>query len=124
MTKSLYLINPASDFPTYYSAEVYGARTGRPVSFVADLAIPTIAAMAPANFQVKLCDQNVAPVDFNNQADFVGITGKINQWGHMSAIARHFRSKGKTVIIGGPYASLSPEAVRPACDILICGEME
>ena len=42
----------------------------------------------------------------------------------MRAIAAEFRRRGKTVIIGGPYASLSPDAVRDHCDILIRGEME
>ncbi len=42
----------------------------------------------------------------------------------MKSIAGEFRRRGKTVMIGGPYASLSPEVVRPHCDILIRGEME
>ena len=30
----------------------------------------------------------------------------------------------QTVLIGGPYASLSPDVVRPHCDILVRGEIE
>lgn len=29
-----------------------------------------------------------------------------------------------TVLIGGPFATLSPEAVRADCDILVWGEIE
>src|SRR5262249_45882554 len=34
------------------------------------------------------------------------------------------RRRGVKVIIGGPYASLSPDVLRPHCDILVIGEME
>ena len=46
------------------------------------------------------------------------------QWGRMKSIAAEFRRRGRTVVIGGPYASLSPDAVRPHCDVLVRGEIE
>jgi radical SAM superfamily enzyme YgiQ (UPF0313 family) len=124
MTTSIYLINPVSDFPTYFSAEVYAGTGCGSTTLIADLAIPTIAAMAPSDFDVLLCDQNISPIDFDTPADFVGITGKITQWGHMMAIAQEFRQRGKVVLIGGPYVSLCPEIARPHCDILVRGEIE
>ncbi|MGH8656746.1 MAG: cobalamin-dependent protein [Gammaproteobacteria bacterium] len=124
MTKAIYLINPACDFPTYFGAEVYAANGFRPVTLMADLAVTTLAAMAPSNFEVQLCDQHLSPVNFDCAADFVGITGKITQWGHMMEIAQAFRQRGKVVVIGGPYASLCPAVVRPYCDILVRGEVE
>ena len=124
MAKSLYLINPVADMPSYFSSEVFAAR-GLPAAIAtADLAIATVAGMAPDDFTVELCDENASPVNFDSAADFIGITGKVSQWGRMRSIADEFRRRGKTVVIGGPYASLSPEAVRPHCDILIRGEME
>ncbi len=124
MAKSIYLINPSSDFPTYFSAEVYAAHGFQPCTLIADLAIPTLAALTPKDFAVKLCDQNISPVDFNTDADYIGITGKITQRGQMIRIAREFRRRGKVVLIGGPYASLSPQCLRSECDILVQGEVE
>lgn len=125
MAPSIYLINPKPDFPTYYSAEVFGAWAQKPAILIADLAVTAVAAMAPRNFHVTLCDENVTPVDFNSPADFIGITGKVSQWERMKAIAREFREKrGKIVLMGGPNVSLSPEAARPHCDILVRGEAE
>ena len=124
MSTRLYLVNPASDFPTYFSAEVLAGSGLAPGAIMADLALPTLAAMAPAGFEIRLCDENISAVDFNCDADYVGITGKINQRQRMVAIAREFRRRGKTVLIGGPYASLSPGALRPECDILVRGEIE
>ena len=124
MGKSIYLINPASDSPSYFTAEVYGAWGSGPATLMADLAIPTIAAMAPKDFDVRICDESVCPIDFDMPVDFVGITGKVSQWCRMAAIAREFRQRGKTVLIGGSYASLSPDVVRSHCDILVRGEVE
>src|SRR5436853_4539594 len=110
--------------PSYFSSEVFAAR-GLPAAIAtADLAIATVAAFAPEDFGVELCDENVSTVDFDTSADLVGITGKVSQWGRMRSIAAEFRGRGKTVVIGGPYASLSPESVRPHCDILVRGEIE
>ena len=51
MGASLYLINPRGETPSYFGAEVY-AHWGFPaVQGIADLAIPTVAALAPADFE-------------------------------------------------------------------------
>ncbi len=124
MAPSIYLINPRADFPTYYGAESYAGRGFAPAAFLADLVVPTLAAMLPAHFDVRLCDEHLEPVDFRASVDYVGITGKVSQWGRMRAIAREFRRRGVTVLIGGPYASLAPEIVRPHCDVLVRDEIE
>src|SRR5205809_986780 len=121
MSRSLYLISPRSDFPTYYGGEVHAARGLGSAASMADLSITTVAAMVPADFSLRLCDESISPVDFDVGADFVGLTGKSAQWGRMRAIAREFRARGQVVMIGGPYASLCPEIVRPYCDILVRG---
>ncbi len=124
MTKSIYLINPASDHPHYSSYEVYGSLGLSPAMFAADLPVTTLAAMAPEDFHVEICEETVTPVDLEISADYIGITGKINQWGRMKELAQEYRKRGKTVIIGGPHASLAADIVRPYCDILVKGEIE
>ncbi len=124
MSKSLYLINPRPDFPSYFTAEVYNDMGFSPATYVADLAITTVAGLAPSDFHIQLCEEVITPVNFDTSADFVGITGKITQVESMKAIAQAFRERGKVVIIGGPHASLCPDVMRPYCDILIQGEME
>jgi len=124
MSKSIYLINPASDYPSYFGSEVFAAWGVRPAINNADLATTTIAGMLPADFDVLLCEEHITPVDFDAAVDYVGITGKISQRNRMISLAEQFRRRGKTVIMGGPYASLSPDALRPYCDILVRGEVE
>jgi hypothetical protein len=121
---SIYLINPRTDVPFYFGMEVHEAWGFGKAVLMADAAIATVAAMAPPDFNVTLCDEGVMPIDFDTPAQFVGITGKISQEGRMIHLAREFRKRGKIVICGGPYASLSPSKLRNECDILVQGELE
>lgn len=124
---SLHLINPRAEFPTYFAAEVFHG-WGLPASaFVADLAIVSVAAMAAERgFSVAVTDEALGDVTAQDVGDasVIGLTGKVNQWPRTEALARRFRSEGRTVLIGGPFASLSPEVVRPHADVLVRGELE
>jgi len=124
MTKSLYLINPADDFPTYFGSEVVGAWGCQPATTISDLATTTVAALVPDDFRVRICDERLGPIDFDCGADFVALSAKTSQHGRLEAVAREFRARGRTVILGGAFASLSPTAARPHCDVLVTGEIE
>ncbi len=89
-----------------------------------DLATATVAALAPKDWRVEICDDRLTPADLDHDADVIGITGKVSQHERMVELADHFRSRGKLVVIGGPYASLDPDAVRDHCDILVRNEIE
>jgi radical SAM superfamily enzyme YgiQ (UPF0313 family) len=124
MGRSIYIVNPASDFATYYSAEVL-VGSGLPrAALVADLAIATLAALVPKDWQITLCDENCEPINFDVDVDWVCVTGKVNQRNRMISIAHEFRRRGKRVAIGGPLASLSPDLLRPHCDVIVRGEAE
>lgn len=122
--QSIYIINPKADFPTYFGADAYSQRGYSPTTLIADLAVTTLAGFVPPHFHVDICDENVSPIDFGSSAEIIGITGKVTQRGRMRSISQEFRRRGKTVMMGGPYASLSPEDLRPHCDILVRGEVE
>jgi radical SAM superfamily enzyme YgiQ (UPF0313 family) len=124
MSKTMYLISPAPDFPSYFNSEVFENASGKRMATVITLSLPTVAALVPEDFEVTLCDECVQEVDFDTAADFVGITGNISQWERMKQLARAFRDRGKTVVMGGPQATLRSELVRPHCDILVRGELE
>jgi radical SAM superfamily enzyme YgiQ (UPF0313 family) len=124
MPESIYLVNPRADFTNYYSADIFIHLGLTPVAYSADLAITTVAALVPDDFQVTICDEQITPADLDHPANFVGLTGKGSQVERMLELAQGFRQRGKTVIIGGSFASLSPDVVRPYCDILVRGEIE
>jgi radical SAM superfamily enzyme YgiQ (UPF0313 family) len=89
-----------------------------------NLALPTLAGLTPPDCQVTLCDENVEPVDFDVDADVVGITGYIVHRQRMLELIEGFRSRGKLVAVGGPYATLCPEKLDGKVDILFVGEAE
>ncbi len=124
MAKSLYLINPRAEAPSYFGAEVFEDWGYPAAQGIADLATTTVAALAPPDWQITICEEYVDPIDWDSPADFIGLTGKINQAHRIRVVAQEFRRRGKTVIIGGPHASLMPEAVRDHCDIVLVGELE
>lgn len=124
MPKKLYLINPRPASPSYFGAEVIGVGSHSSAQAIADLATATVAALAPPDWDVTVCEEYVEEIDFDCDADYVGITGKVNQVQRMVEVADAFRRRGKTVLIGGPHASLCPEALREHCDVLVVGELE
>jgi radical SAM superfamily enzyme YgiQ (UPF0313 family) len=121
---SLYLVNPDCSCPQYYGADVVHEHTGTRVAAIADLGITTVAALARPHFTVRLADEGIAPADLSLRPDWVGLTGKVSQVPRMIELARHYRAHGCKVAMGGPFASMSPEVLRPHCDVLIQGEME
>lgn len=124
MDRSIYLINPREGAPGYFNMEVLGAwGLGNYVN-LADLTTTTVAAMVPDGWRIALCDERVESVDFDTDAAVVGITGKVSQRDRMIELAGEFRARGKLVLIGGPYASLNPDDMRPHCDVLVTGEIE
>jgi hypothetical protein len=122
--KSIYIINPKSDPVAYFSVDIFNGTGFEAMTSIADLVLPTLAALVPEGLTVTLCDEAVQTVDLDTSADFIALTGKSSQTRRMFDLARAFRSRGKTVLIGGPTATLDPERVRPHCDILVQGEIE
>ncbi len=123
----IYLVNPPMQsnhiHATFYSQTESVDITGNP-GFIPNLALPTLAALTPDDIDVEICDETVATVDFDKDCDLVGITGYVTQARRMFELAEEFRRRGKTVAIGGPFASLSPDRCRPHADILFTGEAE
>ena len=124
MSGSLYLIAPKSTVPNHYGADFIEHWGFSSVQWIADVTLTTLAALAPPDFTVRLCDEAISPIDFDTSADFIGLTGKITQRERMIEIAKEFRRRGKTVLIGGPSASLSPASFRHVCNVLVRGEIE
>jgi radical SAM superfamily enzyme YgiQ (UPF0313 family) len=89
-----------------------------------NLSMPTVAGLTPGDHEVTLCDENVEEIDFDVDADIVGVTGYIVHKKRMLEILDEFRRRGQFVVVGGPFASLCPEALRGRADVLFVGEAE
>ena len=120
---SMLVVNPAVGSPGYYTSQAYAGPNGG-ITQVADLAIVTVAALAPSHWTVRVVDEDLEPADLDDPADFIAITGKVSQRSRMIELAKEYRRRGRTVLIGGSFASLSPDEMRPHADILVTGELE
>jgi hypothetical protein len=56
-----------------------------------NLALPTVAGLTPPSREVVLCDENIEPVDFDTDADVVGITDFVVHKRRMLELAQVFR---------------------------------
>jgi len=117
----LYLIAPAPDFGRHEDSNI---GLGEPVAMMAAAGITTVAALFPPEIEIRLCDEIVQAVDYDDPADLIAISANVAQAARAMTIARRFRDKGKTVVIGGPHVSLVPEAFAGQADCLVIGEFE
>jgi radical SAM superfamily enzyme YgiQ (UPF0313 family) len=119
----IYLVQPKFP-PSYWGMEHFIAVTPYAAVFP-PLGLLTLAALTPPDYRVTVCDANAGEaIDYDTDAEIVGITGYIIQIESVFEIADRFRALGKTVVIGGPIANLLPEECRPRCDVLFEGEAE
>jgi radical SAM superfamily enzyme YgiQ (UPF0313 family) len=89
-----------------------------------NLSLPTVAGITPREHEVVLCDENVEPVDFDTDAEVIGLTGYVIHKQRIFELAAEFRRRGKFVVAGGPFASLCPEELRDKVDVLFVDEAE
>jgi len=89
-----------------------------------NLSLPTVAGITPREHEIVLCDENVEPVDFDTDADVIGLTGYVIHAQRLFELAAEFRRRGKFVVAGGPFVSLCPEQLRDKVDVLFVDEAE
>jgi hypothetical protein len=64
------LVNPAQPASLHTFTEAADI-VGVP-AFIPNLALPTLASLAPPDFEVKLVDEMVEPIDFTTRWDLIG----------------------------------------------------
>jgi radical SAM superfamily enzyme YgiQ (UPF0313 family) len=118
----IHLVTPKNP-PSFWTYDSILRTLGKRCIFP-NLSMPTVAGMTPGEHEVSLCDENVEEIDFDVEADIVGVTGFIVHKRRMQEIVDEFRRRGRFVVVGGPYASLCPEEWRGKCDVVFVDEAE
>ena len=90
----------------------------------AHLTLTTLAALTPPDIEVKITDENVEPIDFEEDVDLVGVTGMVMHAPRAYQIAQRFRQRGIPVVMGGPHASSLPLEAKEYVDAVVIGEAE
>ena len=113
------LIDPAYKHP-YFSHSQKVIKT----IWFARLTLTTLAALTPPEIEVKITDENVEPIDFEEDVDLVGVTGMVMHAHRAYEIARRFRQRSIPVVMGGPHASSLPLEAKEHVDSVVIGEAE
>jgi len=87
------------------------------------LAPAILAALAP-DWEFEICLETIEPVNFDSDADIIAISGMGHAIIRSIDIAKEFKARGKTVVMGGYMASLMPEEAGKYCDSVVVGDGE
>ena len=88
------------------------------------LALPLLAALTPDDWETELIYEVIEDVPFDTDADLIGVSTMGHGVIRSIDIAKEYRRRGKTVILGGYMASIMPEEAVKYCDSLIIGDAE
>lgn len=88
------------------------------------LALPLLAALTPKEYEVKIILETIEQVDFDSDADIIAISSMGHAVVRTLDIAKEFKKRGKTVILGGYMVSLMPEEAKKYCDAVVVGDAE
>lgn len=115
----IHLINPKTDSlttrPLYLNRALYSPLAG----------LLAVAAVIPRDrYEVVLTDENIEPIDFDLDADLVGISAMTCYVKRGYEIADAFRQRGVPVVMGGVHASFMPQEALQHCDAVVIGEVE
>lgn len=113
------LIDPAYDHPFISHSQ----KVIKSIWF-AHLSLTTLAALTPQDIDVQITDENVEPIDFEEEVDLVGLTGMVMHASRAYQIAEKFRQRGIPVVMGGPHASSLPLEAKEHVDAVVIGEAE
>jgi radical SAM superfamily enzyme YgiQ (UPF0313 family) len=118
------IVNPrfgVSFWGLEHCMRVFGKRANLPVACLA-----LLAALVPDHHKVTLVDENVEDIDFDMlaQADLVCITGMSSQGRRLIEIVEEVKARGVMTAVGGPMATVEPEAFEGLADVIFVGEAD
>ena len=88
------------------------------------LGLLTIAAVTPAQYEIAYIDENTQELDPSTDADLIALSAMTPLANRSYEIGDYYRSKGKTVVMGGIHVSSNAQEALAHCDAVVIGEGE
>src|SRR3954470_9763078 len=85
------------------------------------LALNVVASLTPDRYQIKLVEEDLEDLDFDQDCDVVGISAMTANVTRAYEVAAKFRRRGKTVILGGVHPTVLPEEASQYADSVVIG---
>jgi radical SAM superfamily enzyme YgiQ (UPF0313 family) len=86
------------------------------------LALANIAALTPSKYDIQVCDEQIAPINYDLDVDLVAISVNTSVSQRAYKIADNFREKGIKVVFGGLHPSLMPYESLKHADSIVIGD--
>jgi len=87
-------------------------------------ALQYLAAIIPKEYNLKLINENQEKINFDEEADIIGLSCISANVDRGYEIADEFRKRGKTVILGGYHPTAMPEEAKKHADCVVIGDSE
>ncbi len=118
------IVNPRFDISFWgmeHCMPLFGKRANLPVA-----CLGLLAALVPDHHDVTLVDENVEDIDFERlaRADLVCLTGMSVQGRRVIEILEEMHARGVMTVVGGPMATVEPEALEGLADVIFIGEAD
>lgn len=120
---TLYLINPKRRYRYHWDLKEI-CRLMRKKTAVLPLALPTVAALTPDHYEIKIIDEEMENLHIDRKPDIVGITAMIPNITRAYEIADAYRAIGVPVAMGGAQVSFNVEESLRHADTIVVGEAE
>lgn len=88
------------------------------------LSLPVLAALTPPDVEVRLLDESIEKINFDEEVDLVGISVMTFLAPRAYEIATGFRQRGVKVVLGGIHPTAMPEEAKVYADSIVIGEAE
>ncbi len=98
-------------------------RTGSRALFP-PLSLGVVAGLTPEDWEVRIVDEAVEPVDLNEEATLVGMTVMTPLAPRAYELAAAFRRRGTQVVLGGIHPTVLPREAARHADAVVIGEAE
>jgi radical SAM superfamily enzyme YgiQ (UPF0313 family) len=91
---------------------------------IPQLALHILEGLTPPEHAVKLVEEECDTIDLEEPCDLVGISCMTANAPRAYALAREFKKRGKTVILGGVHPTILPAEAAAYADAVVVGEAE
>jgi len=88
------------------------------------LALFILQGLTPKEHQVVTIDEEAEDINLEQDCDLVGISFMTSNASRAYWLAREFKERGKTVVLGGVHPTLLPDEAAPYGDSVVIGEAE
>ncbi len=88
----------------------------------APLTLPLLAAYTPSDIEVSIVDEAFESIDYDQEVDLVATTFVLPLAHRAYKLAHEFRKRDKTIVCGGPHATLMPDETAMHFDSVVIGQ--